>query len=107
MGAHDTLMPECEQVVSPAADARDFAPEMSEVHAEHAFVRVEQRGRIEIQPRHRRDGLQRREYAALFPDCRGRHAEHSEPPRRREDAEPLLERIATDRVENELDALAA
>jgi len=102
----DTLRPQIEQLLAPAADTVNLAPQEPQVHAKHALVGVDERQGVELKP-----GRARKQYnhvadAPLFlGNCRG-NAEHTEPPGRREQAISFSERIATDGIEDEFDATA-
>src|SRR5579875_1836913 len=102
----DALRPKFEQLFAPAADAVRLAPEMAQVDTEDALVGIDERHRIELKPGRAGKHSQHVEKAALLPCHRRGNSKHAEPPRRCKQAKPLLERLPSNWIKNELNAAA-
>src|SRR5208282_3724058 len=102
----DAFRPQIQQLLGPTALAVEFSPQMAEIDAEHAFVGIHQRQRIELQPRNADKRSQHPHQAALLAAYGRRKTEHAEPARRCESAITFLPRLAANSIKNKFNAAA-
>src|ERR1700722_15595514 len=100
------LCPQVQELIGPLALATDLTPHMAEVDAEDALVRIHQRQRVEMKPGDAGKRSQHSEQAAFLAAHGRGNTEYAKPSCRCENAISFLPRLATDGVENELDAAA-